>query len=81
MVRDALEVEGPVELQLEAGRVLDRVPLRELVGLVRAGAGREHEGVVGVLRVDVEVAVEGLAVGGRAGFGRGGTGSRRGGVG
>jgi len=47
--------------------MLDRVALGELVGLVRTGAGREHEGIVGVLRVDVQVAEEGLAIGGVAG--------------
>ena len=62
VVRDALEIERPVELQFEPGRMLDRVPLGELVGLVRAGAGAEHESVVGVRRVDVQVAEEGLAV-------------------
>ena len=80
MVRDALEVQRPVELEIEAGGVLDRVPLGELVGLVGTGAGGEHEGVVGVARVDVQVAEEGLAVRGRSG-GSGRAGSGRGGVG
>ena len=81
MVRDALEVQRPVELDVEAGRVLDRVPLGELVGLVRAGAGREHEGVVGEAGVDVQVAEPGLAIRRRSGVSGGRGRSGRGGVG
>ena len=81
MVRDALEVQRPVELDVEPCRVLDRVPLGELVGLVGTGAGAEHEGVVGVARVDVQVAEPGLAFRGRSGFLARRAGSGRGGVG
>ena len=78
MVRDPLEVERPVELDVEASRVLDRIPLRELVGLVGTGARAEHEGVVGVAGVDVQIAEPGLTIGGRSGVGGGRAGSGRG---
>ena len=81
MVRYTLEVERPVELDVEPSRVLDRVPLGELVGLVGTGAGAEDEGVVGKARVDVQVAEPGLALRGRSVGGSGRAGSGRGGVG
>ena len=74
VVGDGLKIERSVELHVEAGRMLDRPALGELVGVVGAGCGSEDEGVEGVAGVDMEVAE--ISVPGRVRpFGR--TGRRR----
>ena len=59
----AVEVERRVELHGETRRMLDGMALGELVGRVRVRARAEHERVVRVLGVDVEVAEQGGALG------------------
>ena len=69
MVGDRGEVErAALELDLEAGRVVDRLAARELVGVVGGRAHVEDERVERVLGVDVEVAEVGLARSGAAGL-------------
>ena len=60
VVGHALEVERPVELHVEAGGMLDRPALGELVGVVRVGRRAEDEGIEGVAGVDVKVAEVGV---------------------
>ena len=80
MVGDRGEVErAALELDLEAGRVVDRLAARELVGVVGGRAHVEDEGVERVLGVDVEVAEVGLARGGAGGLRRRGSFLLRGG--
>ena len=63
VVAHAVEVERPVELHREPGRMLDGVALGELVRGVRVGTRAEDEGIVRVRGVDVQVAEERLPLG------------------
>ena len=62
VVGNALKVQGSVELQVEARGMLDSVTLGIFVGLVRTGSRSEHECVVRIAGVDVEVAEVGVAL-------------------
>ena len=63
MVGHGEEVERPVELELEAAGMLDRLALGEFVRVVRSRAGAEDEGVERVAGVHVEIAEQGPSVG------------------
>ena len=72
VVGDRVEIQRRIELDLEAGRMGQRLALRVAVGVVGRGPGAVEEGVVREVGVRVEVAEVGIAQG--VGTRRGGSG-------
>ena len=64
MVGYRVEIQGPVELHIEAAGVLDGLTLGVAVGVVGRCQGAELKGIQRIGGVDMEVAKVGFSVGG-----------------